>query len=656
MKYESEKAFSAEHAGSEKMKESLIFGMILKVYDRIVFYYENSMFFIVMQRLGHGFGKLAASSSILIFFDREWNIADTWKQSLVFRILASPLRWFRFASQRFSEGVNIAIEESRVLKAIRVFLENLFDMSTRVYGLLFITFSAVFGLLDFTSRNAGMLFGMSEIMKLALFLGGAVLILINRPVKALAEGSIVSKAVFGFFNVSHDAFYDKRTEDAVLNKRFEITAIVTGTALGAMWHFLQPMAFALAVGGIAALVLVLWRYEIGVFAVAGFIPLAPTMALLGLILLTAVSFFIRLFRDKSMKLRSTILDYFVILFGMVLLYSFITSYTPGSSMLALLIHMAFIVFYFILVSTIKTRRQLYFLAALLVLSTTIASLYGLYQLKTVGATSEAWVDTTLFEDIKARVGSTFENPNVLGEYLVLIIPVAIAMLWGQKNWLSKLAILGLTAIMLGCLVYTYSRGAYVGLMLAFALFAVLRDRRFVILGVVGLLMLPFVLPASVINRFASIGNLNDTSSFYRISVWLGSLKLAQDYWLSGIGLGLEPFKLVYPKYSLNAAYAHHSHNIYIQLMIETGIAGLLMFFAIIAVYYKTLLAGFYKTKDKFISTFMIAVASGMAGYLAQGMVENIWYNNRVLLTFWVMLAFGVIAKALITEDNEVSGI
>ena len=523
------------------MKESAIFGMILKVYGRLVFYYENSMFFIVMQRLGIGFGKLAASSSILGFFDMEWNIAEAWKQSLVFRILASPLSWFRYASQRFSEGVNAAVEGSRLLNAIRVFLENLFDMSTRVYGLLFITFSAVQGLLDFSSGS---------IMELALFLGGAVLILINRPVKALAEGSIVSKAVFGFFNVSHDAFYNKRTEDEVLNKRFEITAIVTGTALGAIWHFLQPMAFVLAVGGIAALVLVLWRCEIGVFAVAGFIPLAPTMSLLGLILLTTASFFIRLFRDKGKRLRITILDYFVVLFGMVLLYSFITSYTPGSSMLALLIHMAFIVFYFILVNTIKTRQQLYVLAALLVLSTTVASLYGLYQLKTVGATSEAWVDTTLFEDIKARVGSTFENPNVLGEYLVLIIPVAIAMLWGQKSWISKLVTLGLTAIMLGCLVYTYSRGAYVGLMLAFALFAVLRDRRFVILGVVGLLMLPFVLPASVINRFASIGNLNDTSSFYRISVWLGSLRLAQDYWLSGTGLGLEPFKLVYPKLSL----------------------------------------------------------------------------------------------------------
>jgi putative inorganic carbon (HCO3(-)) transporter len=643
--------------GSEKMKDSLIIGVLLNIYGKLSVYYRNSGFCILLQRIGQRLADYAAGSSILGFFNKEWNIGSAWRRSSVFKVLILPLRLLGYVSGKLSGRANSALKVSRILNRISVILENLYDMNSKVYGLLLLTFAAVHGLLELTLDYGELIGGIKGIARLALFLSGAMLILIGRPVRSLVEGSIAGRLTWGFFIVSGSTLSnmveDSKLKRTIENKSFEVTAAITGMILGVLGYVLPPMSFVLAAGGIAGGILVLWRYEIGVFAVVAAIPLAPTMGLLGLILLTAVSFVIRLFRDRAMRFRISILDYFVVLFGFVLLYSSITSYTPANSVFALSIHIAYILFYFILVNTIKTRQQLYTLIALLVLSTTITSLYGLYQLKTVGATSEAWVDTTLFEDIKARVGSTFENPNVLGEYLVLIIPVAIAMLWGQRGWFSRLVTLGLAAIMILCLIYTYSRGAYIGLMLAFAMFAVLRDRRFVILGVIGLLMLPFVLPPSVINRFASIGNLSDTSSSYRISVWLGSLKLVSDYWPSGIGLGLEPFKLIYPKYSLNAAYAHHSHNIYIQLLIEMGIAGFLTFIAMIVVYYKTMLAGFYKTRDRFISTFMIAIASGMAGYLAQGVVENIWYNNRVLLTFWVMLALGMTAKALITKDNEV---
>lgn len=632
------------------MKNGLIFGMLLNIYSKLMLYYRHSGFYRTLCRVGESFGRLAASSGILSFFDKEWRIGEAWKESLFFRILIQPLRLLKYSSRRLSNWTNGILEGSKALNGINAFLDNLFNMSIRVYGLLFLTFAAVHGLLAFALEKSGALFDMKGVARLALLMIGTILILINRPVKSLAEGSIVGNIAKEFFTVSKGAIYDtvgyERTEGHIKYKNLEITAVAAGIILGILGYFLPAMTFIMIVSAIAGTVLVLWRYEIGVFAVVGFIPLAPTMALLGMIMLTAVSYGIRLFVDKSMRFRITILDYFVVLFGIVLFYSTITSYTPGSSMFTFLIYIAYIIFYFILVNTIKTRQQLYALAALLVLSTTVTALYGLYQMKTVGATSEAWVDTTLFEDIKARVGSTFDNPNVLGEYLVLIIPVAMAMLWGQKGWISRLVTFGLTAIMLVCLIYTYSRGAYIGLMLAFALFAVLRDRRFVILAVIGLILLPFILPPSVINRFASIRDLSDTSILYRFSILIGSLKLAGDYWPSGIGLGLEPFKLIYPKYSLNAAYAHHSHNIYIQLLIENGIAGLLMFFAMLVVYYKAMLTDFYKTRDSFISTFMIAIASGMTGYLAQGMAENIWYNNRVLLTFWVMLAFGMIAKAL----------
>ena len=440
-------------------------------------------------------------------------------------------------------------------------------------------------------------------------------------------------------------------ERIINNKRLEIFAVLLGAVLGILGFLLPLKLFVLAVGGIAGLILVLWRYEIGVYVAVGLIPLAPTMALAGLIMLTLVSYLLKLYREKSFKLKLAPMDYFVFLFGLALLYSTITSYTLKSSVLVLMMHIAFIAFYFIVTNTIRTRKQLFSLAAVLVLATSLAALYGLYQYKFVGSTSEAWVDTTLFEDIKSRVGSTFENPNVFGEYLVLIIPVTISMLWGSKNWFSRIAALGLGLVMLAALAVTYSRGAYVGLVIALGLFAVLRDRRFVFLGVVGLFLLPFVLPPSVINRFASIGNLQDTSSSYRISVWLGSLRIAKDFWPSGIGLGIEPFKLIYPKYSLTAAYAHHSHNIYIELLIETGIVGFILFLAMIAVFYKEIFTGFYKTRDKFISTFIIAVGAGLAGYLAQGMVENIWYNYKVLMSFWVMLALGMATRELAKESE-----
>lgn len=639
------------------MKDSIIYGALFFIYRRLLYYYSNSWLCLIMARMSRGFGELAAGSAILGFFNREWNIGRAWKNSFTVKVLLLPLRLFGYLSSRLSDRTNSVLNDSRALNRLGIILENLYRMNSRVYGLLLLAFAVVHGLLELALNYGEVLDGTKAVVRLALFLMGTILILINRPVNSLVEGSIAGHIIWDFLTVSgstlSNTVEDTKPRRTIENKSFEVSAAIAGAVLGILAYFLPVTSFVLVAGGFIGCIMVLWRYEIGVYAVVAAIPVAPTTALLGLILVTAAAYAIRLFRDKTMKFRVSILDYFVVLFGIVLLYSTVTSYTQANSMLSLVIHMAYILFYFILVNTIKNRQQLYLMIALLVLSTTLISLYGLYQLKTVGATSEAWIDTTLFEDIKARVGSTFENPNVLGEYLVLIIPIAIAMLWGQKRWISRLVTLGLIAIMLACLVYTYSRGAYVALMLTFAVFAVFRDKRFVILGIIGLMMLPFVLPPSVINRFTSIGNLSDSSSYYRISVLLGSWKIVQDYWPSGIGLGLEPFKLIYPKYSLNAAYAHHSHNIYIQLLIETGIAGFVVFLAMMVVYYKATLTGFYKTKDRFVSTFMIAVASGMTGYLAQGMVENIWYNNKVLLTFWVMLAFGMIAKALITKDNEV---
>jgi O-antigen ligase len=137
-----------------------------------------------------------------------------------------------------------------------------------------------------------------------------------------------------------------------------------------------------------------------------------------------------------------------------------------------------------------------------------------------------------------------------------------------------------------------------------------------------------------------------------MSILMGSLRMAQDYWISGIGLGSRSFAAIYPKYSLAAAYALHSHNIYIQVILETGAAGFLLFALLIVAFIRAMLAHQGKAKDRYLSTLMIAACAGVGGYLVQGMVENVWYNYRVMLTFWVMLAVGVTALKLAKQEVD----
>ena len=57
-------------------------------------------------------------------------------------------------------------------------------------------------------------------------------------------------------------------------------------------------------------------------------------------------------------------------------------------------------------------------------------------------------------------------------------------------------------------------------------------------------MLPFVLPETIINRFLSIGNMADSSTSYRVYIWLGTIAMLKDYWFCGIGPGAAAFNQV----------------------------------------------------------------------------------------------------------------
>jgi len=372
-------------------------------------------------------------------------------------------------------------------------------------------------------------------------------------------------------------------------------------------------------------------------------PLLPTMAVLALCLVGFASLMLNFLRDTDRTLAFSPINRYVLLYGAVYLAASLFSVTRADSLKVGLLTIVFVYFCIILENAVATRRQLDRLAQLMVLAAACVALYGIYQyLFQTGYQSKAWVDSDMFSSITFRVSSTLQNPNMLGQYFILTIPLGGACLLSAKTWGKRIFWLVCCGLLALSMLLTFSRGAWLGLLFAGAAFVVLLNPRLILLAPVALAILYFVLPDAIVSRFTSIGDLTDNSTSYRLYIWFGTLAMLKDYWLCGIGPGDTAYNLVYPAYSYSGVEAPHSHNLFLQIVCDAGITALLVFLAILFHYYRQLCAALHAAKDHTSRMFQIAFLSGMTGFLVQAMTDYSFYNHRVMFLFWVYLSVGVL--------------
>ena len=374
-------------------------------------------------------------------------------------------------------------------------------------------------------------------------------------------------------------------------------------------------------------------------------PVVPTMVLLGLSLVGFAAFALALIRQRERRLVYCGTNRWIILYAVVYLVSTALSLSVPGTLQTGLLRAAFVLFALVIINGITSRRQLDTLIFLCVLVAAVISLYGIGQyLFGWGYQSAAWWDANMFEGISFRVTSTLENPNMMGQYLILMIPLGGAGLLSAKDNRSRIFYFAACAVMCVCMILTFSRGAWLGLLFAGALFCLFINPRLILLAPVALVVLWFVLPDTVINRFTSIGNLTDNSTSYRVYIWMGTLAMLKDYWLCGVGPGEGAFNTVYPAYSYNAITAPHAHNLLLQIVCDAGIVELLIFLVLLVVYARTLCVAISREKEWHSRIHQIALLSGAAGFMVQAMTDYSFYNYRVMFIFWAYLALGVAAS------------
>ncbi len=620
---------------------SKVFSIAGKALIKLNKWYESSSAAIAFNKVWVFLGNAFCGSFIHRFFS-SGKRKEIWDNSIFGKIVNLPKNFILFLQKKLSAPITRMVANSKLCQGI----SDWANISVRLYGMAALVFGAV---LAVASYNQLIILAVSGLI--AAF--GVVLVLINRSINELTEGSLFVKLIGEIFADLNERHKDRI---ATTKKQLVISGLL-GAALAVACVVIGVKYFAVGAVGIIGLLFLVKYLPLGVFMTVAFSPLLPTMVLVGLSVLCAVIFVLHAIKNSEFKFAKSPMNAVVAFFIIALLWGCINSFDVMSSVRQVMVHVSFIIFYFVVINTIRTKRAWLALVKVFLASALLVAIYGVIQNFTGVSSTESWIDEEMFTDIKVRVYSFFNNPNVLGEFLVLTIPVMVALVWNKVREEHR-TLFGISLIiMAACMIFTWSRGAWLGMLIAVAIFLAISDKRWVFVGILAVILVPVALYLSgnsaIVERVLSIGNTADTSTAYRVSIWRASIKLLGDFWLPGIGVGSDAYKAVYPVYALTGAdFALHSHNLYLQFWVETGVIGIVSLLSLALAFLKnTFSASIVKNiKRCDVAKLTVALGAGFVGFMVQGLTDYVWYNYKILMIFWIIIALGISGN-LITKND-----
>ncbi|MGI6263962.1 MAG: O-antigen ligase family protein [Acutalibacteraceae bacterium] len=247
-----------------------------------------------------------------------------------------------------------------------------------------------------------------------------------------------------------------------------------------------------------------------------------------------------------------------------------------------------------------------------------------------------------------RVCATFTNPNILAEYLVMVIPFVAFYAFTGLRTKARLFSRGCLLAAVGGVMFTFARGSYLALTAVAIVFAAANLKR---IGVVVLaaFSLASLLPASVAQRLFSISRAkkslppaladelatalpgSDKAISERFQVWMTCWDNILRHPLLGSGGGTTGTLLA--EHGLNVP---HAHNVVLQLLNEGGLVGLAI---MLAAGFRALQTGVRLTRLKGDTRRVgVTVLAFLAGFGVNSMFEFPLFTPKLVGIFLTVLA------------------
>jgi O-antigen ligase len=302
-----------------------------------------------------------------------------------------------------------------------------------------------------------------------------------------------------------------------------------------------------------------------------------------------------------------------------------------------------IVIFVVLVNALRTERRLKWLLFLAIAVSCWLSLGALNDYRLGLLTVEGY-----------RVGGVgqgiFGNSNDMAFYLVTIMPIAISLILASRGVFRKIVLGVSVALMMGAVVVTYSRGAFLGAVVALGFLAWKlggNNRLYVVvLSVVLLSLLLIAAPGNYLIRLLSIfiPSLDPVgSSGARQGELIRSLHVALRHPLLGIGMG---------NYAKEMSYSGLvTHNSYTQVAAEMGAAALIIYTMFVVTPLKKLGQIVRETFSTRAKSKYYYLAVGLQASLLAYLVSSFFGSVAYLWYVYYLVAYAVCLRRLYEAET-----
>ena len=255
-----------------------------------------------------------------------------------------------------------------------------------------------------------------------------------------------------------------------------------------------------------------------------------------------------------------------------------------------------------------------------------------------------------------RADVTLANPDFLGIFLAMLIPIAVAKMVSRRPGTTRILSANLVVVLALGLLATFTRAAWIGAVVGVIVVLALRRGRFHLwpvlisaaLVVAGFGVLAGVVASrpsnapggfgnALVARIVSIGNLNSGTEATRLKTWGDTLPLIASRPI--LGWGPDTFGLVYPQYQSTNKLGtlwDKPHQDALGVAASQGIVGLLAYIWILVAFVWAFWRG--RTLRGAVALFAAFVA-----YEVSIQADFSWIPTS--LPFWLLAAAAIVTWA-----------